>query len=159
MRKLIALLLFWPFVSTLNRIPLGEGLFFIFPFVCFVFSIVPFNDRVSEGPSPCVLGMNVSSRDIKVSDILKWTNKARGYETAIAPFCSIRKVAGKSNSFWSDFMLTKKIGGKSRLILIRFCAQVEKWREKATLFDPISCSRRKLSGNHGPLWSVFKLKN
>ena len=49
------------------------------------------------------------------------TQFRREFATHFDPiYCSSGKVAGKSNSFWSDFMLTKKISGKSRLILIHF---------------------------------------
>ena len=85
-------------------------------------------------------------------NILKWTNEIEGSETAIASSCL---------HFGGHLLFTcgRNFGGNLRLILIRFSAQAEKWREKATRSDPILCSRRKLAGNYGSFWSVFKLKN
>ena len=51
--------------------------------------------------------------------------------------------AGICDSFWSDFLLKRKNGGKKQLVLIRFYAHEENWREITAHFDPFLSSRTK----------------
>ena len=83
----------------------------------------------------------------KYTKINEWNRGVRNCNVyiSVAMFCLHADAisAGICDSFWSDFLLKRKNGGKKQLVLIRFYAHEENWREITAHFDPFLSSRTK----------------